>query len=232
VRILVIDNNIDRNCWGSPELVRFGKLVPGATVHVRRAPEGDLPVSPAFFDRIIVSGSKTSAMDSSPWVLALHEFIRRALDMGKPYLGVCYGHQSLVRALGGSDTVRKGAVPEIGWTKVEIVEDPGKQQASLLAGLPREFYTFSSHFEEVSQLPAGMLRLAKSQDCEIQACQLEGRPVFGIQFHPEKNLAEAELSLEERKKSKTRVPLLFPEKSKQLYDPSVGEIIFRNFLNA
>jgi GMP synthase (glutamine-hydrolysing) len=231
MRVLIIDNTIDRNCWGSQELVRFGKLMPGATVHVRRAPEGDLPVSPAPYDRIIVSGSKTSCLDSSPWVLTLLEFTRRAIDLGKPYLGVCYGHQSLVRALSGIDHVRKGAEPEFGWSKIEILQDV-KTQSPLLAGLPREFHTFSSHFEEVSHLPAGMIRLAKSAACEIQACQLEGRPVFGIQFHPEKNLAEAEASLAERKKIGKPRNLLLPDKSKQLYDAAIGDTLFRNFLNA
>lgn len=196
MKILVIDNTIDPTSWGSRELVRFGALIPGASVFVRRAPEGDLPSSPAGFDRVIVSGSKTAATEDAPWISRLHEFILRTIDSGKPFLGVCYGHQSLVRALGGKETVQRAAVPEFGWTQIEIVET-----SPLFKGLGSAFYSFSSHFDEVCRLPNGMRRLAQSEACGIQACQIEDQPVFGIQFHPEKNLQEAELTLLERKRS-------------------------------
>src|SRR4051794_27909940 len=101
MRILIIDNNIDPDAWGSSDLRRMASLAQGATVHTRRAPHGDLPANPAAYDRVLVSGSKTSCLDSAPWVESLHEFIRRTLDLGRPFLGVCYGHQSLIRSLGG-----------------------------------------------------------------------------------------------------------------------------------
>ncbi len=202
-RILIIDNNRDPDCWGAADLRRMASLLDGATLYTRRAPEDDLPASPDPFDQVIVSGSKTSAMEDAPWVFKLHDFIRRTLDAGKPFLGVCYGHQSLVRALGGKETVRKAAQSEYGWTSIEVVES-----SPLMEGLSRSFYTYSSHEDEVASLPSGLKRLARSSACEIQACQLEGRPVFGIQFHPEKRL----------------------EKEK-LYDPKVGETLFRNFLS-
>ena len=227
MRVLVIDNTIDRQSWGSPELVRFGRLFPGAIVHVRRAPEGDLPLSPKDFDRIILSGSKTAAMDDAPWISSLHDFILRTLDLGRPFLGVCYGHQSLVRALGGKDTVRRAAEAEFGWVKIQSLE-----AAPLFKGMPKEFYSFGSHFDEVSKLPKGLKKIARSEDCEIQAIQMENQPVFGIQFHPEKNLAEAEKTLEERKKKGIPQRLLHAQKGKDLFDPQVGESIFRNFLNS
>lgn len=229
MRILVIDNTIDRNCWGSPELARFGKLFPGATVFTRRAPEGDLPSSPVDFDRVIVSGSKTAATDDGPWISALLEFIRRTVDAGRPYLGVCYGHQSLVRALGGKEVVRRAAEAEFGWVRVEQI---GSEASPLFKGLAKEFYSFGSHFDEVHQLPSDLKLLARSELCEVQACQLQGKAVFGIQFHPEKNLAEAETALAERKKKGTPKRLLNADRGSELYDAVVGESIFRNFLNS
>lgn len=228
MRILIIDNTIDKSSWGSPELVRFAKSVSGATVIVRRAPEGDLPESPASFDRVILSGSKTSANDDAPWIFRLHEFVRATIGMKKPFLGVCYGHQTLIRALGDKTFVRRGEHPEFGWSEIEIL-----QQAPLLKGLPKKFYTYSSHFDEAASLPNGFHHLARSKLCEIQAVQLEDRPVFGIQFHPEKNLEEAKKSLEERKKTGTPKTLLHPGKgeSEKLFDPAVGEKIFGNFLS-
>lgn len=226
MKILVIDNTIDQTSWGSRELVRFGRLFPGASVYVRRAPEGDLPRSPTGFDRVIVSGSKTAATEDAPWISSLHDFILRTIDSGKPFLGVCYGHQSLVRALGGKETVRRAAIPEFGWTQIEVLNP-----SPLFEGLDSQFYSFSSHFDEVCRLPKGMKRLAQSEVCEVQACQLEDQPVFGIQFHPEKNLEEAELALLERKKKGIPKTLLHPDRGQELYRPQVGELLFRNFLS-
>jgi GMP synthase-like glutamine amidotransferase len=224
MRVLIIDNTIDPTSWGSYELAKYGKLVPGATLHVRRAPHDDLPKSPEGWDRIIVSGSKTSAMEDAPWIERLLEFIRRSIDMKKPYLGVCYGHQSLVRALGGKDRVRLAAQNEHGWTKINIHQD-----SALTQGLPQEFYSYSSHYDEVFSLPQGMKRLASSEDCEIQACQLENRPVFGIQFHPEKTGDDAKKSLGEHLKKGTPKRLLHPKETDKLYKPEIGETIFGNF---
>jgi GMP synthase (glutamine-hydrolysing) len=226
VRLLIIDNNIDHDSRGAPDLRREA-AASGATVHVRRAPEGDLPADPAPFDRILVSGSKTSALADAPWITSLLEFIRRAIDQGKPFLGVCYGHQALVRALGGVESVRRGRESEIGWTRIERLGDGGP----LFAGLPDTFYTFSSHVEEVARLPDGMKRLARSELCEIQACQLGDRPVFGIQFHPEKNGDDAEKTFAHWRREGTG-PLLRAADTSKLYDPAVGATLFGNFFRA
>jgi GMP synthase (glutamine-hydrolysing) len=188
-----------------------------------------LPKDPAGFDKIIVSGSKTSALEDAPWIEQLHEFIRRAIDLNKPFLGVCYGHQSLVRAISRSrDYVRLAASAEFGWTEIHLTE----AQSPLLKNIPSSFYSFSAHFEEASALPAGLKKLAYSDACGIQACQLENSPVFGIQFHPEKNLDEGNKILSEKKKTKQPPVLLNSDQGKKLYDPKLGETLFRNFLQA
>lgn len=224
MKVLIVDNNIDRDSWGAENLVRYARKVAGATVFVRRAPENDLPVDPLGFDRIVLSGSKTSAMEDGPWIARLHDFIRRSVNENKPFLGVCFGHQALARALGGSQTVRKAAEPEYGWTAIRLNE-----KSELTQNIPRDFYSFSAHYEEVSSLPKGMRRLASSAACQIQACQLETKPVFGIQFHPEKDAEEAKKILLERKKKKEPKQLLNPEKTDTLYDPKIAETLFDNF---
>ncbi len=225
MRILVIDNNIDRPYWGAWELARFGRLASGSTIHVRRAPQEDLPNSPQSFDRIMISGSRTAAMDDAPWIFRLHEFIAAAIDQGKPVLGVCYGHQSLARVLGGKTSVRRAAVPELGWGKVELLAD-----SELTRGLPREFHTYQSHFDEVSELPPGTAHLARSERCAIQAMRLVNKPVFGIQFHPEKLLDEGEISLELKNKQRLPHELLNFRKGRNVFDAAIGETLFRNFL--
>jgi GMP synthase (glutamine-hydrolysing) len=225
MKILIIDNNIDLDCWGSQDLCRMAKLASKATVFVRRAPQGDLPKDPADFDRIVVSGSKTSVLEDAPWVSQLLDFIKKAVDQRKPFLGICYGHQMLSRALGGKDSVRKADTAEFGWTEIQVIEP-----SPLMKNVPSTFYSFSAHYDEVSQLPKGMRNLAHSEACQVQACQLEQFPIFGIQFHPEKNMTEAKKILVERKLKKDPQVLLNPNRSEDLYDPKLGETLFKNFL--
>lgn len=224
MRILIADNNIDPDCWGAKEFRTYALKVTGATVTVRRGPQNDLPRSPHDFDRLIITGSKTSALAKAPWIANLDELIRRATEAKKPILGVCYGHQAIARALGGDEFVRKSAAPEVGWCKIEIVEP-----SPIFKNLPHSFYSFGSHFEEVSRVPKGLKSLASSPQCAIQALEVVGYPVFGIQFHPEKNLDDAYRTFKERKKVGTPKILLEAEKSESLYNSQIGEMIFKNF---
>jgi GMP synthase (glutamine-hydrolysing) len=213
MRILIIDNNIDPDCWGAEELRAFARQVPGATVETRRGPQGDLPETLEAYDRIVVSGSKTRISEKAPWVEKELDFIRRALDLNKPYLGVCYGHQMLARAVTGEQAVGIARLGEVGWTKIEVTAD-----SKLFEGLPREFYSYSSHYDEVKEVPRGFRNLAHSQACGVQAMQLGDRPVYGIQFHPEKIRPEPQKTLN-------------ASRQKTLYDPKVGERIFGNFFS-
>jgi GMP synthase (glutamine-hydrolysing) len=225
MKILIVDNNINPQDWGSKNLCRLARLAKNSTICVRRAPHGDLPSDPRLFDRIIVSGSKTSAMEEAPWIDDLLNFIRKTIDAGIPYLGVCFGHQSLARALGGISTVRKAARAEFGWTEIRVTKS-----SPLLEGIPKVFHSFSAHFDEVAELPDRLSNLASSKDCAIQACQLEDLPVYGIQFHPEKSIEDGEATLRERKKTLNPPYLLNPGLGQKLYQAEIGETLFKNFL--
>jgi GMP synthase (glutamine-hydrolysing) len=224
MRILIIDNNIMPAYWGAGDLRAFAAAVPGASVYVRRGPQRDLPRDLAAYDRVVISGSMTPALDDAPWISELHEAVGRLLDLRKPVLGVCYGHQTLARVLGGKETVHRGSRPEFGWSRIEQLAP-----SALLKGVPEVFHSFSAHYDELTKLPPGARHLARSELCEYQAFQLEDRPVYGIQFHPEKDLAEAEKTFEERRRKGEPKLLLHPNEGPKLYDPKVGETIFRNF---
>ena len=224
MKILIVDNTIDADCWGMPELVKQARQVSNAAVYVRRGPHGDLP-HPNDFDRVIVSGSKASCNDSEPWALQLLNFIHQTLSAQKPFLGICYGHQMLARALGGIQMVRKRREPEFGWTEIEVIED-----SPLFRGLPRKFHTLNLHYDEISALPPGMKNLARSKDCAVQAVQLRDLPVFGIQFHPERELEAADKDLAKYKKKGRPKHLIHYGEGKKYYDSKVGAQIFKNFL--
>jgi GMP synthase-like glutamine amidotransferase len=226
LRVLIVDNARDLNCWGAKSYVRHCLAQTGITVEVRRAPERDLPHDLSKYDRFILTGSGTPAMEEAPWIEELWALIRKVVDRGQPLLGICYGHQAIARALGERAIVRRAEKPEFGWTRVEC-----ESENPLVAGLPRSFYSFSAHYDEVAHLPKGFKNWAHSENCAIQGYQLEGKPVYGIQFHPEKDPEDAEtIFREEREKGNGKI-LLFPKETPKYFNPKVGEKIFSNFLN-
>ena len=225
MKVLIIDNTRDADSWGSSALRSFVTKTPDRTAFVRRAPENDLPESIREFDRIILSGSRTSCLEEGPWISRLDDLLREALRERKPILGVCYGHQALNRVLGGTSVLRRGSPGEFGWIEVEIVE-----RAPLFEGLPDRFWSFASHDEEVFALPKGMRLLARSRDCPIQACRLEDLPVYGIQFHPEKDLPAATHSVAGWQKDSRKAQILHAKGGAKYFNPAVGEKLFGNFL--
>jgi GMP synthase (glutamine-hydrolysing) len=230
MRILIIDNSIDPDSWGAAELCSMARLAAGATIHVRRAPHEDLPINASGYDRVLISGSKTSVEEEAHWIDVLDDFIRRAVDGGKPVLGVCYGHQSLNRALGGQKLTRRAKRGEFGWGQIERLDLEDGKGSLLLQGIPRKFHAFQWHNDEVAALAPGMRLLARSETCPVQACELSGKPVFGVQFHPERGVERGERSLAKRKLEAPGAERLNPGRGLELYDAAASEKIFRNFL--
>ena len=134
-------------------------------------------------DAIVIGGSGDhSVLEGYPFMPWIEETVQRAAEAGQPLYGICWGHQCLAKALGGTvvvDRVRE----EIGTYDVELtaagVVDP------LLAGLPLRFPAHLVHHCRVVDLPPGAVELAKSAICPVQVMRLADRPVYGTQFHGE-----------------------------------------------
>jgi GMP synthase (glutamine-hydrolysing) len=107
------------------------------------------------------------------------EFPTELLDLGAPVLGICYGMQAMVRALGGR--VEAAEAGEFGRTDLALVDRGG----SLLAGLPAEQQCWMSHRDAVFSPPPGFATLASSPGSPVAACESPERGLYGIQFHPE-----------------------------------------------
>jgi len=100
------------------------------------------------------------------------------LELGVPVLGICYGMQLLVRALGGR--VEQADVGEFGRSDLHVIT-PGV----LLRGMPLEQTCWMSHRDAVFEPPPGFVALASSGASPVAAVEDTERGVYGIQFHPE-----------------------------------------------
>jgi len=143
--------------------------------------ERELPDSVAF-DGCLVTGSRASVYWDEPWIADLEAWVDEAIGEGVPFLGVCFGHQLLAHALGG--TVEAMDDYEIGY---RTVEHDGSNP--LLDGVDREFTVFTTHSDHVAELPPGATQFAQN-DYGVHGFRHED--VFAVQFHPEYDPATAE----------------------------------------
>jgi GMP synthase-like glutamine amidotransferase len=130
-------------------------------------------------DLVVVMGGPMSVNDEDefPWLSREKEFIRRAIDSGKPVLGICLGAQLIANAMGAK--VYRHSVKEIGWFPVQ---GTSADSASLFK-FPPSTRVFHWH-GETFDLPPGATLIARSEGCENQAFQI-GTSVIGLQFHLE-----------------------------------------------
>lgn len=175
-KVAIIDNSINPTVYKPIEHWAAWLDVPWQAF---RAVEGRLPDWRAGFTHVILTGSESSILERDPWVEAEVEAVRAAFRRGLPILGSCYGHQLLALALLGPEHVRRCPDPEIGWLPVRVLAP------SAALGRPRTVQAFSSHYDEVIGLPNDFSVLAGTPGCGVQAFEVRGRAVWGIQFHPE-----------------------------------------------
>jgi GMP synthase (glutamine-hydrolysing) len=101
------------------------------------------------------------------------------LDLGIPMLGICYGMQAMVQALGGK--VEEAESGEFGRADLTVRNSGGR----LLGGLPEEQSCWMSHRDTVFEPPPGFTALASTPASPVAACEAPDRGLYGIQFHPE-----------------------------------------------
>lgn len=183
IKVAIIDNSINPDVYTPVE--HWANFL-DAEWQAFRAPDNHFPRFKQGFTHVILTGSEASILERDGWVWEEVELVQEALTRGLNILGSCYGHQLLALALRGPAHVRRSPEPEIGWIPVEI-----NGKADLL-GQKAIAYTFSSHFDEVVELDNSFGILASTRLCPIQAFELKGRQVWGIQPHPEINIPAAQ----------------------------------------
>lgn len=145
-------------------------------------PSGELP-SGFGYDGLVITGSSASVYWDREWIHALKDWVKGAVRVGLPALGVCYGHQLLADVTGGH--VEDMGEYEIGY---RTVEHPG--HGALFDGIPTSMTVFTTHSDCVTALPPGGTVLA-TNDYGIQG--FRKNQVYGVQFHPEYDLETARM---------------------------------------
>ena len=122
---------------------------------------------------IILSGGPSSVYDKDAPLAN-----KKVFELGIPVLGICYGLQFMVYALGGK--VRPAAKREYGHAKVEIQQ----RDSQLFQGLPKLLAVWMSHGDSAEELPAGFRLTARTPDA-VAAIENAERKMWAVQFHPE-----------------------------------------------
>ena len=98
--------------------------------------------------------------------------------MGIPILGICYGLQLTIDALGGK--VAPSAKREYGSAELQRVG-----HSPLLNELPETQQVWMSHGDKVLALPPGFQSIGRTDNTDYAAVANQDHRIIGLQFHPE-----------------------------------------------
>jgi GMP synthase (glutamine-hydrolysing) len=99
-------------------------------------------------------------------------------DLGIPVLGICYGMQYMVDALGGE--VKKAEKGEYGFAELHV-----RDAAGIFEGIEEQTRCWMSHGDTIRRVPRGFKVTASTPNTRVAATENAGKKFFGLQFHPE-----------------------------------------------
>jgi GMP synthase-like glutamine amidotransferase len=133
---------------------------------------GEIPPRTGDAALVLMGGPMSvNDVDEYPWLNAEKALVRRAVDGGRPVLGICLGAQLIASALGARVYP---STPETGWTT--LAGTPGNPL------FPPSFRAFELH-GETFDLPPGARLLATGDRVRHQAFAVGS--ALGLQFHLE-----------------------------------------------
>ena len=125
---------------------------------------------------LILSGGPASVMEATAPLPPLGVF-----ELGLPMLGICYGQQAMMKALGG--TVEPANEREFGRTELNVQAASPLFENVWQAG--ERHTVWMSHGDRVNALAPGFQVIAANASAPFAAIADEDRRFYGVQFHPE-----------------------------------------------
>jgi GMP synthase (glutamine-hydrolysing) len=164
---------------GFAQWFRAAMRVRPEQVRTVRVDTGEKLPAPKDIAGAVITGSGAMVTDRETWSENTAAWLRNAMDAELPLFGVCYGHQLLAHALGGT----------VGWLPGgrEIGTQPIRRNGhedKLLDGMPVDFPAHTTHRQSVLQAPRDARVLARSEADPHQILRY-GANAISTQFHPE-----------------------------------------------
>ena len=185
-------------------------LMPKVNHKVYFAFKNDLPRTAQECDAWMISGSRSSVYEFTPWILNLMKLVRQIHEHRIPCLGICFGHQLIAESLGGKvEKAPNGWCVGIHKYDVTLKKDwmsPISQNLNLLMMCQ----------DQVSRLPEEASLLAKSEESPVAMYSI-GEHILALQGHPEFTKGYVRSLIEDRSDR------ISPEKSKKAIQSLNGD---------
>ena len=133
-------------------------------------------------EKIILSPGPSTPDDAGVTLDVIREFADAT-----PMFGICLGHQSIAQVF-GAEVVRAKNMMHGKTSQVEV-----DAETPIFRDIPREFRATRYHSLTVNKetLPDTITVTSYSKDDgEIMSLQIKGKPIYGVQFHPESIMSE------------------------------------------
>lgn len=169
--VLVLDNETD------PDHRYLGRAIaerlPGAEYRVYVDDPGSVPLDGV--EGVVLSGSTASVYDEEAWMAPQRELVGACVEREVPLLGICFGHQLVNDALGGT--------VEFDRRRVGLVRMTDYETDGVLAGV--EPVVPVVHGDVVVERGEGMEAVGEAGYDPNFCTRHESAPVWTVQFHPE-----------------------------------------------
>lgn len=146
-------------------------------VHVTNIPNGEsVPSITPNIDGALITGSSAGVYEDRehPWIDTEKAVVRELVEQDISTLGICFGHQIINAALGG--TVEHKSLLA-GLVEADLDDNP------LFDGVDPVVPVL--HGDYVTTIGDPMGRIATAPHCQIFATEHQSAPVWTVQYHPE-----------------------------------------------
>ena len=149
----------------------FARLLGGNdfTFRTWRVLEMEFPASVTQAEGWLITGSRHGAYEDHAFIPPLEAFVRAAFAADVPMVGICFGHQIIAKAMGGTVERHKK-----GWAVGATNYDFQGETLTLNAW----------HRDQVTKVPEGATVIASNAFCENAALLYKGKALT-VQAHPE-----------------------------------------------
>ena len=202
----------------------FAELLAGWRVPFRLLRPDLGEALPRSQNALIVLGGAMGVHDEAahPFLRAVKERMRHALDDAVPLFGICLGGQLLAEVAGGS--VAGNRCGEKGLVEIRLT--PAGTADPLFQGGAGSFQAFQWHNDSFS-LSVAAVHLATSAACPGQAFRIGN--AWGVQFHPEVDRAIVAAWSRNSARQQSLTSAFAPAEARHR---QLGRLLLGNFLTA